>query len=189
MRHLPLAFLLACSGLGTSSGATDSPEQASERPALADLSLTTLDGAPLSGKELSGSVLLVVNVASKCGFTPQYEQLQQLHETYGERGLKVVGVPCNQFGRQEPGSAEKIQEFCEKNYGVGFTILEKQDVNGKDRSDLYRFLVHSDVGAGRRIKWNFEKFLVNREGEVVGRWGSRTRPDDPEIASAIEASL
>ncbi|TVQ92243.1 MAG: glutathione peroxidase [Deltaproteobacteria bacterium] len=151
--------------------------------------MTRLDGAPLEGEELEGSVVLVVNVASKCGFTPQYEGLQRLHDKYQARGLRVVGVPCNQFAGQEPGDAEKIQDFCKKNYGVEFTMLEKQDVNGKDRSDLYRFLIDSEVGAGRRVKWNFEKFLVNRKGEVVHRWGSRTKPDDPELIEAVEALL
>ena len=189
MRHLPLLLLFACGGSAVSSSASAPQAAATERPALQDLSLTALDGEPIAGKELVGSVLLVVNVASKCGFTPQYTDLQQLHETYAERGLKVLGVPCNQFAGQEPGSADQIQDFCEKNYGVSFTILEKQDVNGKDRSDLYRFLIDSEVGAGKRVKWNFEKFLVNRQGEVVGRWGSRTKPEDPELIQAIEAAL
>lgn len=151
--------------------------------------LTALDGSALPASTLDGKVVLFVNVASKCGFTPQYEGLQALYDAKRDAGLVIVGVPCNQFGWQEPGDADQIASFCKLNYGVTFPILEKQDVNGGDRSPLYQFLVGSEVGAGRSIKWNFEKFLVGRDGAVIGHWGSRTKPDEEALVSAIDAAL
>jgi len=190
MRTLALIFLIACAGATPSTAGEGTPATvAKETPMFKDLTLTRLDGAPIEADELANKVVLFVNVASRCGFTPQYEGLQQLHDTYAAKGLAVVGVPCNQFGGQEPGSPEQIASFCEKNYGVSFTILEKQDVNGKDRSPLYAYLVDSEAGGGKRVQWNFEKFLVGRDGKVIGRWGSRTRPDDQALKSAIEAAL
>lgn len=193
MRWILLFGLAGCASLEPMADAS-SPAAKAEAPAskptpLHEQTLTRLDGSTLSGADLKGKAVLVVNVASKCGFTPQYEGLQQLYTTYKDRGLEVVGVPCNQFGGQEPGSAETIEEFCRVNYGVGFTILEKQKVNGAERSPLYDFLVGSDAGGGQNIKWNFEKFLVNADGEVVGRWGSRTKPDDAELVAAIDKAL
>ena len=154
-----------------------------------DMELTQLDGTPLPNATLDGKVVLFVNVASKCGFTPQYAGLQALYEEYADRGLVIVGVPCNQFGKQEPGSGEEIASFCSLNYGVEFPLLEKQDVNGADRSALYERLVSSEVGGGKDIKWNFEKFLVGRDGQVVQRFGSRTAPEAAELRAAIEAAL
>ena len=156
---------------------------------MPDLTLTQLDGAPLDKANLDGKVVLYVNVASKCGFTPQYEGLQALHDTYAEKGFTVVGVPCNQFGGQEPGSPQQIANFCQKNYGVTFPMLEKQDVNGAARSPLYDWLVNSEAGAGKNIGWNFEKFLVDRQGRVVAHWDSRTAPQDAAITGAIEKAL
>ncbi len=147
------------------------------------------DGSPQPPETLDGQVVLVVNVASKCGFTPQYAGLQQLYEAHEDRGLVLVGVPCNQFGKQEPGSSEEIASFCSLNYGVDFPLLEKQDVNGPARSELYSFLIDSEVGAGAKVKWNFEKFLVGRDGQVLARFGSSTAPDDPALLEAIEAAL
>lgn len=153
------------------------------------MNLTALDGTPVPGKTLEGKVVLFVNVASRCGFTPQYKGLQALYEARKGDGLVVVGVPCNQFGAQEPGGAEQIATFCERNYGVTFPILEKQQVNGPARSDLYRSLVGSEIGGGEDIKWNFEKFLVSRDGHVLQRFGSAITPEGPEIAAAVEAAL
>lgn len=147
--------------------------------------LNTLDGAPLPADALDGNVVLFVNVASKCGLTPQYNGLVELDKAYGDRGLMIVGVPCNQFGKQEPGTPEEIKEFTKTKYDVDFTLLEKQDVNGPDRSPLYQYL----VGDGDDIAWNFGKFLVNRDGEVVARFEPQTAPDDPELKAAIEAAL
>jgi len=147
--------------------------------------LATLDGTPLSPDALAGKVVLFVNVASQCGLTPQYSGLVKLDEAYGAKGLVVVGVPCNQFGGQEPGSPEEIKDFTKTKYDVAFTLLEKQDVNGGNRSDLYQFL----VGDGSDIDWNFGKFLVGRDGTTVERFGPRTGPDDAELKAAIEKAL
>jgi glutathione peroxidase len=158
---------------------------------LYDIPLTTLAGAPASLGDLAGKTLLVVNVASKCGLTPQYTGLEQLHERYADRGFAVVGFPCNQFGGQEPGSAEEIAEFCSATYGVSFPMFEKIDVNGPDRHPVYTeltALADSDGEAGD-IQWNFEKFLVTPDGKAIARFRPRTEPDAPEVVSAIEASL
>jgi len=154
------------------------------RPAMPD-SLTRLDGTDMPTADLEGKVLLFVNVASKCGFTPQYEGLQNLHETYKDQGLVILGVPCNQFGSQEPGSAGEIKQFCSLNFGVSFGMLQKQDVNGDARSALYNHL----IGGGIRVLWNFEKFLIGRDGAVVDRFRSVTAPDSSKFIKAIEKAL
>lgn len=156
---------------------------------VSSLSLRRLDGSPMPLDELSGKVVLFVNVASKCGLTPQYEQLEQLYSRYKDRGFLVVGSPCNQFLGQEPGSSEEIATFCSATYGVDFPLLEKQDVNGAGRSPLYQWLIGSAAGAGSDITWNFEKFLVGRNGEVLKRFSPRVKPDAPEVVAAIEAAL
>jgi len=155
-----------------------------ERPEMPP-TLTLLDGSVAPSSDFEGKVLLFVNVASKCGFTPQYEGLQNLHETFQERGLVVIGVPCNQFKAQEPGDANNIQQFCSLTYGVEFPLLAKQDVNGDARSDLYKHL----VGSGSRVMWNFEKFLVGGDGQVVDRFRSMTAPDSAKLVKAIEKAL
>jgi len=147
--------------------------------------LTTLDGAALAPETLENKVVLFVNVASKCGLTPQYSGLVELDQAYGDQGLVIVGVPCNQFGSQEPGSPEEIKDFTKTKYDVDFTLLEKQDVNGADHSPLYQFL----VGDGPDIAWNFGKFLVGRDGEVIERFEPQTAPDDPALKAAIEKAL
>jgi glutathione peroxidase len=158
---------------------------------LTDIALTTLDGSPTTLAELADGAALVVNVASKCGLTPQYTALEQLANNYGERGLTVIGVPCNQFMGQEPGSAEEIQTFCSMNYGVTFPLLAKTDVNGADRHPLYAELTKTpdDGGEAGDVQWNFEKFLLAPGGEVVNRFRPRTAPDAPEVIAAIEAVL
>ena len=140
---------------------------------------------------LAGKVVLVVNVASKCGLTPQYTQLEKLHEDLAAKGFSVVGVPCNQFGGQEPGSASDIATFCSTNYGVTFPMTEKVDVNGPGRHALYDQLVKTADGEGHSgdIRWNFEKFLVARDGRVVARFSPMTAPDAPEIVAAIDREL
>ncbi|SPM41978.1 Glutathione peroxidase, house-cleaning role in reducing lipid peroxides [Mycobacterium numidiamassiliense] len=158
---------------------------------LKDIALTTLDGKPTTLAELSDGATLVVNVASKCGLTPQYTALEKLAKDYSDRGLTVVGVPCNQFMGQEPGTPDEIQEFCSTTYGVTFPLLAKTDVNGDDRHPLYGELtkaVDSDGQAGD-IQWNFEKFLIAPDGSVVNRFRPRTEPDAPEVVGAIEAVL
>ena len=154
-----------------------------------NINLTALDGSTISATEMEGKAILFVNVASKCGYTSQYDGLQKLYEKYKDQNLVIVGVPCNQFGGQEPGTAEEIQTFCRMNYGVSFPLLEKQDVNGTNRSELYNTLIDSEVGGGNKVKWNFEKFLVDKNGDVVGRYSSRVGPDSEELDSAIQAAI
>ena len=158
---------------------------------LNNIALTTLGGTPTTLAQLSGGPTLIVNVASKCGLTPQYTALEKLAEDYGGRGLTVVGVPCNQFMGQEPGTAEEIEQFCSTTYGVTFPLLEKTDVNGDHRHPLYTELTKAADSAGEAgdIQWNFEKFLVSSDGTVVNRFRPKTEPDAPEVISAIEAAL
>jgi glutathione peroxidase len=157
---------------------------------LFDVSINRLDGSPANLHDYDGKVALVVNVASKCGLTPQYEQLEKLQESYGDKGFTVLGFPCNQFGAQEPGSSEEIATFCSTTYGVTFPMFEKIDVNGTDRHPLYQELTQTtyDDGEGGDIKWNFEKFLVV-DGEVKRRFGPMVTPDDPTVVEAIESNL
>jgi glutathione peroxidase len=156
---------------------------------LFDIPLTTLDGQSTTLAGLSDGAVLVVNVASRCGLTPQYSALERLAEEYGARGLTVVGVPCNQFMGQEPGTAEEIQTFCSTTYGVTFPLLAKAEVNGSGRHPLYAALtdVPDDAGEAGDVQWNFEKFLIAPDGTVVKRFRPRTEPDAPEVVSAIEA--
>ena len=156
-----------------------------------DLPLHTLAGEPATLGEFKGKAVLVVNVASKCGLTPQYTGLERLQERYAARGFTVAGFPCNQFGGQEPGSAEEIGTFCSTTYGVTFPMFEKIEVNGENRHPLYAELTavpDADGNAGD-IQWNFEKFLIDPSGAVVGRFRPRTEPEDDTIISDIEAIL
>jgi glutathione peroxidase len=156
---------------------------------LHDIALTTLSGEPATLP--AGKALLLVNVASKCGLTPQYEGLERLQKTYADRGFTVLGFPCNQFLGQEPGSAEEIAEFCSTSYGVSFALFEKLEVNGDGRHPLFAELtaVPDAEGVAGDVLWNFEKWLVSPAGEVVGRFRPRVEPEDPTIVSAIEAQL
>jgi glutathione peroxidase len=156
-----------------------------------DVPLRTLDGAVTSLGEYAGKAILAVNVASRCGLTPQYAGLERLQERYADRGFTVVGFPCNQFGGQEPGSAAEISTFCSTTYGVTFPMMEKIDVNGDDRHPLYRELVETADPEGQTgdIQWNFEKFLIDPSGAVVGRFRPRTEPEDASVTAAIEAVL
>ena len=154
-----------------------------------DYRATLLDGSETALSAYRGEVLLIVNTASQCGFTPQYAGLEELYRTYRERGFAVLGFPCNQFGRQEPGTAEQIGAFCEKNYGVSFPMFAKVEVNGAETHPLYRFLKRQRRGflGSEGIKWNFTKFLVDREGRVTARFASRVEPR--KLTGAIEALL
>jgi len=158
---------------------------------LTDIPLTTLDGEATSLADYADRAILLVNVASKCGLTPQYAGLEQLARDYGDRGLTVIGVPCNQFMGQEPGTAEEIQTFCSTTYGVTFPLLEKTDVNGDDRHPLYAELTTVADGDGKAgdIQWNFEKFVIAPGGTVVNRFRPQTEPNAPEVIAAIEAVL
>jgi glutathione peroxidase len=158
---------------------------------LHDIPVKTLAGQPGSLGDLAGQTVLVVNVASQCGLTPQYTGLEQLHERYADRGFSVAGFPCNQFGGQEPGSAEEIAQFCSTSYGVTFPMFEKIEVNGPGRHPVYEELTKLPDGAGEAgdVQWNFEKFLVGPDGTVLARFRPRTEPDDPALIEAIEANL
>jgi glutathione peroxidase len=158
---------------------------------ILDLQLTTLGGEATTLGALGDKALLVVNVASKCGLTPQYAGLERLHEQFADRGFAVVGVPCNQFMGQEPGSAEEIQTFCSTTYGVTFPMLSKVDVNGDDRHPLYTELTQTADAEGQAgdVQWNFEKFLVAPGGKVVGRFRPRTEPEDAGLVAAVESVL
>ena len=151
----------------------------------------TLKGQPADLSEYKGKALLVVNVASKCGLTPQYEGLENLHEKYGARGFEVLGFPCNQFMGQEPGTAEEIREFCDTSYHVQFPLFEKIDVNGDQQHPIYAELEQTADADGEAgdVKWNCEKFLVAADGSVVGRFRPQVTPDDPALVAAIEAQL
>jgi glutathione peroxidase len=154
-----------------------------------DIPLTALDGASLP--PLGGKAVLIVNVASKCGLTPQYAGLERLQERFGDRGFTVLGVPCNQFAGQEPGTAEEIATFCSSTYGVTFPLTEKIDVNGPERHPLYAALTTAQDASGEAgdVQWNFEKFLLTPDGTIAARFRPRTDPESPEIMSSIEAVL
>jgi glutathione peroxidase len=156
-----------------------------------DHTLEALDGSTLDLAAFRGQPTLIVNVASKCGLTPQYEGLQSLYERYADRGLNVVGVPCNQFGEQEPGTPDEIATFCSANYGVTFPLTAKLDVNGPNRHPLYDELTATPDAEGKAgdVQWNFEKFLISSDGEILARFRPLTTPDDPELLAAIENAL
>ena len=154
---------------------------------LYDIPVTTLDGRETTMNDWAGHVLLIVNTASKCGLTGQYEGLQRIFNDYAMRGFFVIGVPCNQFGEQEPGTSDEISDFCSINYGVSFPLLAKADVNGENTHPLYAFL--KDATGGEDIQWNFEKFVVSDSGEVLGRFSPTTDPEDDELLELIEDIL
>ncbi|NYG54267.1 glutathione peroxidase [Nocardioides perillae] len=159
---------------------------------ILDLPLARLDGTPSTLRELTGGhPALLVNVASKCGLTPQYTGLEELHERFSGRGFTVVGLPCNQFGGQEPGSAEEIQEFCSATYGVTFPMSEKVEVNGAERHPLYELLTRTpnEDGEAGDVQWNFEKFLLAADGTVVARFSPTVTPDDPRLVDAVDGLL
>lgn len=161
------------------------------QPSIYDVQIADLQGKPVDIDRFRGTATLVVNVASRCGLTPQYAVLEEVHERYAERGFTVLGVPCNQFGGQEPGTAEEITEFCSATYGVTFPMTEKIEVNGAGRHPLYQALVESSDAEGYTgdIRWNFEKFLIGPDGAVRARFGPQTSPDAPEVVAAIESAL
>ena len=156
---------------------------------IADFTVTTNRGKPLDLADKLGTVLLVVNTASKCGFTPQYDGLEALHQRFADRGFEVLGFPCNQFGAQEPGDADEIAQFCKVNFGVTFPLMEKVDVNGPDASPVFDWMKGEAKGllGSKAIKWNFTKFLIDRDGQVVKRYAPTDRPES--IAADIEALL
>jgi glutathione peroxidase len=158
---------------------------------LHDFKLKNIDGNETPLSSLEGHAVLVVNVASRCGFTPQYEGLESMYEKYKDRGLVVIGVPCNQFGAQEPGTEAEIKNFCESKYSVSFPLFAKVDVNGETRDPLYAWLTAEATGpkGPGDVTWNFEKFLVGKDGKVRGRYASNVKPESAELTGAIESAL
>lgn len=151
-----------------------------------EFTLKTIDGQPAPLKQFQGKVVLVVNVASRCGYTPQYEGLEKLYRKYKDRGFVIVGVPANNFGGQEPGTDAEIKEFCTRNYGVTFPMMSKVSVKGADMTPLYQYLTSA---AGGDVKWNFTKFLVGKDGKVIARFEPGVKPESAELAAAIEKAL
>jgi glutathione peroxidase len=154
-----------------------------------EIALKDIDGKPTNLGAFAGKTILLVNVASKCGYTPQYEQLEAIHQKYKDRGFTVVGVPCNDFGAQEPGTNEEIKQFCSSKYNVTFPLMDKVHVKGPEQHPLYAYLTGKDAAFPGDIKWNFGKFLIGPDGKVLKRWDSGVKPDSKEITDAIEASL
>ncbi len=154
----------------------------------ADFTLRSIDGTALPLEQFAGHPVLLVNVASACGFTPQYAGLQKLHEKYGAKGLVVLGVPSNDFGAQEPGSEKEIRQFCETSFGVGFPMAAKEHVVGGNAHPLYRWIAEQ-LGEGGAPRWNFHKYLIGKDGSLLEAWGSRTAPEAPEVVAAIEKAL
>ena len=184
-----MKVLAACLFAGVVFSMTaDSVFAAEKVPAVLNQKVKSIKGEEVDLSKYQGKVLLVVNVATKCGATPQYVQLEELNDKYKEKGLAVLGFPCNQFGGQEPGTEEEIATFCKSKYDVSFDMFAKIDVNGDNASPLYKTLTSSAKPSGD-VKWNFEKFLIGRNGEIVARFPTKTKPDDPAVVKAIEDEL
>jgi glutathione peroxidase len=184
---LILSLVLIC---GAAMRADDE-KATGDKPAALNFTMKSIDGKDIDLSQYQGKVILVVNVASKCGMTPQYQQLQELHDKYSEKGLVILGIPCNQFREQEPWSDEEIKKFCESKYDVKFDLFSKVEVNGDGACDFYKHLKNQElapVGKGE-VKWNFEKFLIDRAGKPIARFAYNTKPDDESVVSAIEAAL
>jgi glutathione peroxidase len=160
-------------------------------PPVLNFKMKNIEGKEIDLADYQGKVLLIVNVASKCGYTPQYEGLQALHDKYSKEGLVVLGVPANNFGKQEPGTNEEISKFCKSKYNVQFDMLAKVSVKGNDQAPLYKYLTSKETNPkhGGDIKWNFTKFLIGRNGEIVDRFESKVKPEDKKVTDAIEAEL
>jgi glutathione peroxidase len=187
-----VAVLAAFMLMAVVSGVVISADNGDKKvPPVLNFKMKKLDGQEVNLADYKGKVVLFVNVASKCGLTPQYVQLEELHEKYGKDGLAIIGVPANEFGKQEPGTDKEISEFCQKNYGVKFDMLAKVVVKGDGICPLYQHLTskETDPKFPGEISWNFEKFLIGRNGEIVKRFKPKVSPTDPEVVSAIEAEL
>lgn len=183
---------IACLAVVTATASLKAADKENEGvPAALDFEMKSLDGKPVELSKYHGDVVLMVNVASRCGLTPQYKQLQALHAEYGDKGLSILGFPANEFGKQEPGTDGEIKEFCSANYGVKFDMFSKVVVKGDGICPLYEFLTDkkSNPGFDGEINWNFEKFLVGRDGKVVARFAPKVKPDAPEVIAAIEAEV
>jgi glutathione peroxidase len=166
-----------------------SPEGEKKINNISNIKVKDMDGKEVLLSSFKGKVLLIVNVASACGYTPQYKGLQELNEKYKDKGLLVLGFPCNDFGGQEPGTNEEIKEFCSTNYGVTFKLFDKVKILGEDMSKLYAALTDNDITGTKDVKWNFEKFLISKNGDIVSRFASSVKPVSDELITAIQSEL
>jgi glutathione peroxidase len=189
MRILICSLVLGC--LATSLSVYAADKGANKVPDVLNFKMKSLTGKDVDLSKYKGKVVLMVNVASQCGLTPQYEGLEDLHEKYAGKGLSILGFPANEFGKQEPGTDSEIAEFCQQNYGVKFDMFSKVVVKGDGQCPLYKFLTSKDTDPKfpGDITWNFEKFLISRDGQIVARFAPKVTPDSPEVTSAIEAEL
>jgi glutathione peroxidase len=187
MKLMKLISLFVLAAVVTAAPQTRTQEQRKVADTL-NFTMNSLDGKPVNLSKYQGNVVLMVNVASECGYTPQYEGLQALHKKYAARGLRVLGFPSNDFGSQEPGSNAEIQDFCKKNYGVEFDMFSKIVVKGTTKAPLYKTLTSTPSFSGE-VSWNFEKFLIGRDGQVIGRYKSAVEPMSAELTKAIETAL
>ncbi|MBN1301736.1 MAG: glutathione peroxidase [Melioribacteraceae bacterium] len=183
LKIIALIFLIS-----VSISAQKTEKQKTEKSVF-DIAVKDIDGKDVQLSEYKGKVLLIVNVASKCGYTPQYEGLQKIYEKFNEQGFEILAFPCNDFGAQEPGSNEQIQNFCSVNYGVTFRLFDKIKVIGDEKSPLYSLLINNPGTENGDVKWNFEKFLIGRDGEIVKRFRSKVKPESRELLSALEYEL
>lgn len=158
-------------------------------PSFYGLLAKSIDGSPVEFSQYAGKVVLVVNVASQCGYTPQYAGLQKLYETYKDKGLVILGFPSNDFGEQEPGSDGEIKKFCKLNYGVQFPLFSKSHVKGEDKNSVYKYLIANEGSGNVEVDWNFEKFLIDRKGKLIHRFKSYTTPSDKALIAALEKAL
>jgi glutathione peroxidase len=187
-------FVTGCNTTTDTTMKTDTNAPGTTVPAPAsvfDFTVNDINGIPVDLKTYAGNVIMIVNTASKCGFTPQYEGLQKLYDTYKDQGFVILGFPANNFLRQEPGTDEEIQQFCSLNYGVTFPMFSKISVKGKDIAPFYAFLTSKETNPefGGNISWNFNKFLIDRNGKIINRFGSRTAPQADDVIRAIESAL
>jgi len=191
MNHWSTLLLAGVVAAAVASAQAADKEKEAGKPAALNFTMKSITGQDVNLADYKGKVLLVVNVASKCGLTPQYEELEALHEKYSGKGLAVLGFPCNQFGSQEPGSDAEIAEFCSATYKVKFPMFSKIDVNGENAAPLYKHLKSLDTAPKGKgdIKWNFEKFVIGKNGEVVARFSPQTKPDSKEVLDVINAEL
>jgi glutathione peroxidase len=193
LRQISMALLVMFAATTFVQAEKKEPAESKDKHPIYSQTMKSLTGKKIDLKKYQGKVLLMVNVASECGATPQYGPLQKLHQKYSQAGLVVLGFPCNQFGAQEPGTEKEIAQFCKKNYGVDFTMFGKIDVNGEKAAPLYKHLTGKDSGLKGddvgKVGWNFEKFLVGRDGKVVARFRTSAEPDSTEFLNAIAKEL
>jgi glutathione peroxidase len=187
--NLMYVFILASILFLVPSNATKNISEVKMNNNISKLSVKDIDGKIVSLSDYQGKVLLIVNVASYCGYTKQYSGLEEIYKKYKDKGFEILAFPCNQFGQQEPGTNEEIKSFCSSKFDVTFKLFDKVDVNGKDQSPLYSILTNNETTGKADIKWNFEKFLIDKNGNVVSRYASKVEPESKELTSAIENEL